>query len=159
MYTSCDVITNNDCTLYLSIDLNGRILEESNLVLNWPINCIRRPQIQWIGLYPFDPRQFQNIMQPLLRFDEINETIYRLPLTWRLGTVRLPKGWNRNEQLLVEWSVGEKKLESCLDYYVAAFRDRELLAVYCLKVYPRWTATFHDFPLRQLFIPGKLRLH
>lgn len=148
-----DINSVGDCSLYLSIDLNGRTVEESNLILNWPIACFQRPQIEWIGLYPLDPREFSNMMQPLLRFNHINETTYRLPLSWRLGPLRLPNGWNQDD--LYNRNTIKKHMEICLDYYVAAFRGSELLAVYCLKVYPRWTNYVHNFSLKQLFIPGK----
>lgn len=95
-------------------------------------------------------------MHPLLRFDHINETIYRLPLKWRLGLLRFPRGWNRDE--LYDRSIIEREDKACLDYYVAAFRKSELLAVYCLKVYPRWTGNFRNFSLKQLFIPGTNRI-
>uniref|UniRef100_A0A1B0B8W0 Phosphatidylinositol-specific phospholipase C X domain-containing protein n=1 Tax=Glossina palpalis gambiensis TaxID=67801 RepID=A0A1B0B8W0_9MUSC len=140
----------NSCPIYLTIASNGKTLQESNLELNWPPDCYTRPE--WIGFYSDNPAI--SFTQPLLRIENVSDTTFKMPIKQKLGKLRFPGGWNRNDFniLATEYSKGK-----CLNYYVASFNGNELLAVECLKIYPNWLTklpNIRKLPLKDLFIPG-----
>lgn len=135
----------------MTIASNGKTLQESNLELNWPPDCYTRPE--WIGFYGDNPAI--SFTQPLLRIENVSNTTFKMPIKQKLGKLRFPGGWNRNDFniLATEYSKGK-----CLNYYVASFNGNELLAVECLKIYPNWLTklpNIRKLPLKDLFIPGE----
>lgn len=74
----------------------------------------------------------------------------------KIGKLKFPKGWNRNDGDIKPVHYTKSK---CLDYYVASFRQNELLSVECLKIYPTWMTKQRDIvkmQLKELFIPGRI---
>uniref|UniRef100_A0A1A9WD25 Phosphatidylinositol-specific phospholipase C X domain-containing protein n=1 Tax=Glossina brevipalpis TaxID=37001 RepID=A0A1A9WD25_9MUSC len=138
------------CPIYLTIGLNGKTVQESNLELNWSPDCYTRPE--WIGFYSDNPTI--SFTQPLLRIENVTNATFKMSIKQKLSKLRFPTGWNRNDfnTRAIEYSKGK-----CLNYYAASFNGNELLAVECLKIYPNWLtklANIRQLPLKDLFIPG-----
>lgn len=138
------------CPIYLTIGLDGNTYQESAVQLNWAPDCYIRPE--WYGFYREEP--IESLLQPYLRIDDVKNSTFKMPLKQKVGKLKFPKGWNRNDgDVQPELYTNGK----CLDYYVASFRGNELLTVECLKIYPTWMGqekSFAKMKLKDFFIPG-----
>ncbi|XP_073843071.1 uncharacterized protein [Musca autumnalis] len=138
------------CSIYLTIGLDGKIYQESTLTLNWPSDCYVRPE--WYGIYTEEPSSV--LLNPYIRIQNVSDGIHRLTIKQKIGKLKFPHGWNRND---AADNVEHYTKMKCLDYYVASFRRNELLSVECLKIYPNWMRSHEDMgqmQLKDLFIPG-----
>ncbi|XP_013107454.2 uncharacterized protein LOC106087092 [Stomoxys calcitrans] len=138
------------CPIYLTIGLDGKIYQESALQLNWASDCYVRPE--WYGIYTEEPSSI--LLDPYIRIQNVSDGIHRLAIKQKVGKLKFPLGWNRNDNTE---NVPHYKKMKCLDYYVASFRGNELLSVECLKIYPNWMRSHEGMgrmQLKNLFIPG-----
>lgn len=118
--------------------------------LNWASDCYKRPE--WYGIYNEEPSS--TLLQPFLRLYNVSNTTFQMSIKQKIGKLKFPKGWNRND---VDVQPVHYTNSKCLDYYVASFEHNELLSVECLKIYPTWMTKQSDIvkmQLKELFIPG-----
>ncbi|XP_037818231.1 uncharacterized protein LOC119608056 [Lucilia sericata] len=138
------------CPIYLTIGLDGSTYQESTLHLNWASDCFIRPE--WYGIYNEEPST--TLLQPFIRLYNISNATFQMSIKQKIGKLKFPKGWNRNDADVQPLHYTKSK---CLDYYVASFQSNELLSVECLKIYPTWMTKQNDIvkmQLKELFIPG-----
>ncbi|TMW43162.1 hypothetical protein DOY81_011759, partial [Sarcophaga bullata] len=136
------------CPIYLTIGLDGNTYQESTLHLNWASDCFVRPQ--WYGIFNEEPST--TLLQPFIRLYNISNATFQLSIKQKIGKLKFPKGWNRNDGDIQPKHYAKVK---CLDYYVASFQNNELLSVECLKIYPTWMQNdVIKMKLKDLFIPG-----
>lgn len=72
----------------------------------------------------------------------------------RIGHLKLPNGWNRDEVLE---KTPKENTGKCLPFYVASFDGTTLRSMDCLKIQPNWmnmNTHLMDVPLKNIFIPG-----
>lgn len=119
--------------------------------INWGPLCRDLPE--WIGVYSDDPSVSYN--QPEVIYRNLHNTSGRIETSVKIGKLRFPSGWNRNDENIVPVDYRKGK---CLPFYVASFNDTELLTVECLKIKPNWMTKLEkhigEIPLKELFIPG-----
>ncbi|XP_017042983.1 uncharacterized protein LOC108089317 [Drosophila ficusphila] len=140
-----------NCPVYLTVSLTGKTLQDTFLEVNWGPNCYGPPE--WIGIYGQDPTTSN--FQPELRIDGIENSTGKMITPIKLGKLRFPGGWNRQdseEQPATRYPKGK-----CLPHFVASYKGTELLTVDCLKIQPNWMTQIkylNKVPLKKIFLPG-----
>ncbi|CAD7082251.1 unnamed protein product [Hermetia illucens] len=150
----CAVIEVECCPTHISIWPNGKTSFEATIQVRWDQNCDPKPN--WIKFFEKDPA-ISNLF-PKSAIEIHNDSSTDVVIDQRIGKLLFPGGWNRNDQLSLHSTKPKTYPRGrCLDYYVASFRDSDLLSVNCLKIQPNWmrlTEHIADIPLKSLFIPG-----
>ena len=136
----------------MTIALNGKNVKESFLEINWGPNCLNdRPD--WIGVFREDPSI--SYARPDDSIHNIRNASGKYLTNVRIGEIQFPGGWNKNDdpKTLVSYAKGK-----CLQFYVAGYRDNDMIRMECLKIQPNWMGWSENIgkvPLKELFIPGK----
>lgn len=145
--------TSSPCPIYLTIDCQqppiGNNVANSVLEINWGPKC--QNPAEWIALYAQDPTI--SFAGPIFSVNTENQSTGHIKTNVKLGEIRLPYGWNKNEI-----NDGHKPDHvKCLPYYIASFNNKTLQTLDCLKIHPNWMKEIpqiQDIALKDLFIPG-----